>query len=701
MAIKKIHEEKNGVIGYVITKEEDLEKLPKNGIAITSKAILVNPTIGVKTYIFYDNDTDKNTDGEWIEWKAKYRGLGDNVKDYIKEYHEDLNKIVDVTNPKIDEGYDVTINDSEEGVLNFEVNGRTLQDVCKDKSNFFINRGSYDNGIITLTQNTSDVPFAYLNENFILKENTTYTLILEILENTIEASSNENNTNQVFSIASSGLGYGLWTIEMENTIVVLSKQTGIIRKKFVYRTNNVGANGSIVATGGYVLKHTSNPSGRIKFRLMFLEGDHTNTPIAELPYIEGIQSVGDLVEDESNVNFGKYKVEVKSVGKNLLNVSDLIFGKKIDDNGNVVAGLESQAVTETIKLKPNTQYVYSVENVSGSPNPLNGSRVFLYDSVGNFNRSFWLATRNDKFTIDNKNHFIRIAYSLSGGKADTTLDNLQTAQLEEGTTATPYEPYYEDIKTYYLDKPLRGLPNGVCDTIEKDKVVRRVGKVVLDGTEEWSIQSTNTNENGLVNFALNRYFKRKHGQDDTLCDRFPIGGMITIETRESYLFGEQTLYIRKSISSNITTVSDLKDWLQANPTTVYYELAEPTEEQLPTVPMINSYNDVTHIYSTNYIQPFIEIFDTVSIFKDANQYLNIECDRVFALPNMDDLEDNAVKEIHMYIYMKEEATLTFPSDIKWETLSEFGKGDYVEIILTYVKTNGVGQWLGSAIVYNG
>ena len=144
-----------------------------------------------------------------------------------------------------------------------------------------------------------------------------------------------------------------------------------------------------------------------------------------------------------------------------------------------------------------------------------------------------------------------------------------------------------------------------------------------------------------------------------------------------------------------------KDWLQANPTTVYYELAEPTEEQLPTVPMINSYNDVTHIYSTNYIQPFINIFDTISIFKDANQYLNIECDRVFTLPNMDDLEDNAVKEIHMYIYMKEEATLTFPSDIKWETLSEFGKGDYVEIILTYVKTNGVGQWLGSAIVYNG
>ena len=61
----------------------------------------------------------------------------------------------------------------------------------------------------------------------------------------------------------------------------------------------------------------------------------------------------------------------------------------------------------------------------------------------------------------------------------------------------------------------------------------------------------------------------------------------------------------------------------------------------------------------------------------------------------------SANENNVYIYMKEEATLTFPGDIKWETLSEFGKGDYVEIILTYVKTNGVGQWLGSAIVYNG
>ena len=321
---------------------------------------------------------------------------------------------------------------------------------------------------------------------------------------------------------------------------------------------------------------------------MFLEGDHTNTPIEELPYIEGIQSVGDLVEDESNVNFGKYKVEVKS---------------------------ES------------------------------------------------------------------------------------------------YEPYHEDIKTYYLNEPLRGLPNGVCDTIEKDKVVRRVGKIVLNSANYNDWKKSDWNMNDIVRFDYTKSTTFAKGYSNIInliCDKFYAVDRDYLNLEENRNQECISINTTGQISINISKlklskedVDGLSAWLQANPTTVYYELATPIEQQLPTIPTINSYNDVTHTYSTNYIQPFIEIFDTVSIFKDANQYLNIESDRTFALPNMDDLEDNAVKEIHMYIYMKEEATLTFPSDIKWETLSEFGKGDYVEIILTYVKTNGVGQWLGSAIVYNG
>ena len=60
---------------------------------------------------------------------------------------------------------------------------------------------------------------------------------------------------------------------------------------------------------------TDNISGidldiqKIEFDLMILEGDHTQTPLSELPYFEGIESVGE-----------------REIGKNLLDPSELEYG---------------------------------------------------------------------------------------------------------------------------------------------------------------------------------------------------------------------------------------------------------------------------------------------------------------------------------------------------------------------------------------
>ena len=63
-------------------------------------------------------------------------------------------------------------------------------------------------------------------------------------------------------------------------------------------------------------------------------------------------------------------------------------------------------------------------------------------------------------------------------------------QVEEGFVATPYEPYYKKKISFNIGEPLRSLPNGVCDEIRNNKgqweLVRRVHKVVLDGSEIWT-----------------------------------------------------------------------------------------------------------------------------------------------------------------------------------------------------------------------
>ena len=75
-------------------------------------------------------------------------------------------------------------------------------------------------------------------------------------------------------------------------------------------------------------------------------------------------------------------------------------------------------------------------------------QVMLYDSnynyLGHYNNNYSL---NKSFVIDGSNtaSYVRVAFRTNHGQNMTNFDDLQ---LEEGTTATPYEPYYvEDTTT--------------------------------------------------------------------------------------------------------------------------------------------------------------------------------------------------------------------------------------------------------------
>lgn len=53
-----------GVIDYCVTKEEDINNLPKQGLTIGSSAQLINSQ-GLRVYMF--TQEDKNIDGQWVE----------------------------------------------------------------------------------------------------------------------------------------------------------------------------------------------------------------------------------------------------------------------------------------------------------------------------------------------------------------------------------------------------------------------------------------------------------------------------------------------------------------------------------------------------------------------------------------------------------------------------------------------------------
>lgn len=195
-------------------------------------------------------------------------------------------------------------------------------------------------------------------------------------------------------------------------------------------------------------------------------------------------------------------------------------------------------------------------------------------------------------TGDNDNVMIRINRVTETGSV--IINNFQ---LEEGTTSTTYEPYQEHRQPITLTTPLRGLPNNVRDIVDfkRGAVVRNVGKVVLNGSENWS-----SSANELINTLR---FQAAIPNATILAQpvsNFPVLNNTTygIDLENMQISTNGNLIIRV-LKSKLTTldVAGLKAWLQANPVTVYYQLETPIEEPIANLTQLRTYDKVTNVFT--------------------------------------------------------------------------------------------------------
>ena len=167
----------------------------------------------------------------------------------------------------------------------------------------------------------------------------------------------------------------------------------------------------------------------------------------------------------------------------------------------------------------------------------------------------------------------------------------------------------DNITTLNLPIPLRSLPNNVCDTIEGNKLVQRVGKVVCNGSEDWKLSSVNSNENRLLNIyctILDVVAKNQINQS-LICDKYvrqEVG--IAYTTTEGVLINiEKRLYLRL-FTSKATTVKKAKEYIKGNPFVVYYELATPIIHNLE-IPGISTTKGINVITTSNNIKPKLKL----------------------------------------------------------------------------------------------
>lgn len=107
------------------------------------------------------------------------------------------------------------------------------------------------------------------------------------------------------------------------------------------------------------------------------------------------------------------------------------------------------------------------------------------------------------------------------------------------------------------------------------KILRKKKLAVFDGDESWS-KATGNESAGLNNFVTTTDGKLEPGY----CDKFKSQNTAISETtEEGILFQSLAIYVRIK-SSKVTDASGFKTWLQSNPITCVYTLANPIEEEL-------------------------------------------------------------------------------------------------------------------------
>lgn len=210
-----------------------------------------------------------------------------------------------------------------------------------------------------------------------------------------------------------------------------------------------------------------------------------------------------LVEgtEAQNIQYGTNYLSFKNVGKNLFNYTPVLITQ-------VKSNLRKKNIypNSNILLKKGT-YILSFPDMV-MKNNIKEFGVQLFDN--NIQLATLTLSNNKKsaiFTINNDANINRLYTYLDNSDNNDATITYKNIQIEEGTVATDYESYEKK----YINIDLQGnelcsLPNGTKDElIVKDgraKIIKRIGKVILDGSDDESWTKRNDGD-GISTISFN------------------------------------------------------------------------------------------------------------------------------------------------------------------------------------------------------
>lgn len=295
----------------------------------------------------------------------------------------------------------------------------------------------------------------------------------------------------------------------------------------------------------------------------------------------------------------------KSTGKNLFDYTTATYiDGYIDTSTQKIATANNSKVTY-ITVQPNTTYTIS-KKAGKSFRIATTTQTPALNVTYNQTQANHTGTSITITTGANDNYIAIFFWATSNGDTGTYTDMAQTIQVEKGASASNYEPYGTQ---WYIHK--------------------EIGKVVLNGSEEWSYSSTDTT--GIVRMLttiLNGIGKGSGGNvvSPIFCNNYK-----ACSPNQTYL---RNIGMSMSTVGNIeiydssynesSSVTNFKTWLSTHNTIVYYVLNTPTYTTITDTTLISqlealkgamSYKGQTNIIQVPYDKPFVI---TASALLDLN-----------------------------------------------------------------------------------
>lgn len=343
----------------------------------------------------------------------------------------------------------------------------------------------------------------------------------------------------------------------------------------------------------------------------YIETPETDNPIVKLEHSkEGVVKIPSIKGKTILVDAEGNETDTPGEGCRLISVGEsednrLLISSKNKNlfNGKYTFDRWDNKVTEHIYIKGLTSISHSTTSMNDGA-LISTSR--FYDKNKNLIKDNGNTWNNRKLDIPNGAEYIQ--HSIK-----PTVD-INTFMIESSSIVTNYVPHQSHKTEILLDEPLRSLPNGVCDEIIGNKLIRRVGYYVLN-EKVFNIGSENAGWTPQIQtIPFYKYCDQFSPQLDvkkvSVCfsNILKSTGSFVHVDKEGIGFSSgnpNASYIGGRLNRDRISKQDGYEVAKLlNGTQIQYELAEPIVEELPNGITLQGFDDTT-MYIENSITPTV------------------------------------------------------------------------------------------------